>query len=304
MPGRRNVELKAHDPDPEATLRAALAVDAVIDCGVLHQRDTYFRAPEGRLKLRREDDRAQLIAYARADAPGARESAYRLVEVPDPDGLSAALESTVGVSVEVVKQRRLLLRDTVRIHLDRVEGLGSFVELEAVVPPGGSAALEHGKIGPLRDALGIADDRLEPRGYATLLLAAAKGTAGLVQRAREAMLHAHVPYSHFPVGAALRDEHGAIHAAPNVENAAYAQSQCAEASAIGVLVGSGAQRITEVAVIANAPLITPCGGCRQRLSELAGPDVKVHLCGPEGVRRTVRLGDLLPLPFGPQDLER
>ncbi len=57
-----------------------------------------------------------------------------------------------------------------------------------------------------------------------------------------------------------------------------------------------------VAVMADTELITPCGGCRQRLAELAGPHVPVHLCGPEGVRRTVTLGELLPLGFGARDL--
>jgi homotetrameric cytidine deaminase len=298
---RRNVELKAHDPAPAQTLRAALALDGVDDRGVLHQRDTYFRVPEGRLKLRREGERAQLISYARADAPGARESAYRLVDVPDPDALQAALESTAGISVDVVKQRRLLLWSGVRIHLDTVEGLGSFVELEAVAAPESDLTEEHAKVAYLRAALHIADDQLEPRGYALLLQGA--GAEPLVDAAVGAMARAYVPYSHFPVGAALRDEHGTIHAAANVENAAYPQGQCAEASAIGVLVAAGGTRISEIAVAGNSPLITPCGGCRQRLREFTTPDVKVHLCGPEGIRRTVTFADLLPLSFGPEDLE-
>jgi homotetrameric cytidine deaminase len=300
MHDRRNVELKAHDPDPDATLRAALALDGIEDRGVLRQRDTYFRAPRGRLKLRRQDDSAQLIAYARADAPGARQSAYRLVDVADPDALAAALESTYGVSVDVVKERRLLLWDGVRIHLDRVEGLGRFVELEAVAPADSDLSAEHEKVARLRQALDIRDDRLEPRGYAALLQGA--GAGELVDAARAAMQRAYVPYSRFPVGAALRDERGTIHAAANVENAAYPQGQCAEASAIGVLIAAGGARITEVAVAGRSELITPCGGCRQRLREFAAPDVKVHLCGPEGVRRTVAFGELLPLSFGPDDL--
>jgi homotetrameric cytidine deaminase len=297
----RNVELKAHDPRPDATLQAALALDGVEDRGVLHQRDTYFRAARTRLKLRRQDGAAELVSYARADAPGARESAYRIVPVPDPDALAAALGDTYGVSVDVVKERRLLLWDGVRIHLDAVDGLGRFVELEAVAPDDSDLREEHAKVARLRETLDIRDDALEPRGYAALLLAA--GADELVDRAVAAMARAYVPYSRFPVGAALRDEHGAVHAAANVENAAYPQGQCAEASAIGVLVAAGGSRITEIAVAGNAPLITPCGGCRQRLNEFADPDVKLHLCGPEGVRRTVTLADLLPLSFGPRDLD-
>jgi cytidine deaminase len=111
------------------------------------------------------------------------------------------------------------------------------------------------------------------------------------------MANAHVPYSKFHVGAALRDDAGGLHAGCNVENAAYPQGQCAEASAIGALVTQGGRRIAEIAVMADTELVTPCGGCRQRLSELAGPEVPVHLCGPEGIRRTLPLGDLLPYAF-------
>lgn len=124
----------------------------------------------------------------------------------------------------------------------------------------------------------------------------------LVAAARTARERAYAPYSRFAVGVAVRDEAGMVHLGANVENASYPQGWCAETSAIGALVTSGAHRITEVAVLADAELITPCGGCRQRLAEHAGADVAVHLCGPEGVRRTVTLGELLPLGFGAADL--
>ncbi|HEY0522141.1 MAG TPA: cytidine deaminase [Stellaceae bacterium] len=122
----------------------------------------------------------------------------------------------------------------------------------------------------------------------------------LFAAARRARQHAHAPYSGFKVGAAIRAEDGRIHAGANVENAAYPQSQCAEATAIGAMVTAGARRILEVAVVADSPEpISPCGGCRQRLAEFAAPEVKVHLCGPDGaMRRTVTMGDLLPFAFG------
>ncbi len=112
------------------------------------------------------------------------------------------------------------------------------------------------------------------------------------------------PYSGYAVGAALRDELGRIHAATNVENAAYPQGQCAEASAIGALVAAGGRRITEALVVADpaAGLPTPCGGCRQRLREFMALDAPIHLAGPGGVLRTVTLGELLPLSFGPEFL--
>ena len=297
MAPHRNVELKARDPEPERTLAAALAHGAA-DEGVLEQRDTYFAAREGRLKLREERGRpAQLIAYARADEAAARTSAYHLVDVPDPAVAAAALEAALGVTVVVAKRRRLLLWEGVRIHLDEVDGLGSWVELEAVAAPGSDLRAEHETVARLRNVLGIADAHVVARGYAAMLLDAGAATDRLVALARTAMQRAYAPYSRFHVGAALRDEAGALHCGPNVENGAYPQGQCAEASAIGALVAAGGTAIREVAVMADTELIVPCGGCRQRLAEFAGPDTPVHLCGPEGVRRTVTLAELLPLAF-------
>lgn len=298
----RNVELKGRDPDPAATLTAALAAGAE-DHGVLRQRDTYFAAREGRLKLReQEPGGAQLIAYEREDAAHARPSGYHLVDVPEPVVLAAALGAALGISVVVEKERRLLVRDGVRIHLDTVDGLGHWVELEAVAAPGSDLDVEHTKLARLRDALGLTDELVVAQGYAALLLAAGAATDRLVSLARDVRERAYAPYSRFGVGAALRDERGGLHAGANVENASYPEGHCAETSAIGALIASGARRIEEIAVLADAQLITPCGGCRQRLAELAGPEVPVHLCGPEGVRRTVPLGELLPFGFAATDL--
>jgi homotetrameric cytidine deaminase len=275
----------------------------VEDRGVLVQRDTYLGTHRGRLKLREEEGAtAHLIAYARADEAGARTSAYRLADVPDPAATLAALDAALGTEIVVEKERRLLLWRDVRIHLDQVTGLGAFVELEAVAPEDSDLAAEHEKVALLRDRLSIAAQHVEARGYAGLLLAGGAATDRLVELARDVRERAHVPYSRFTVGAALRDETGALHAGANVENAAYPEGNCAETSAIAALVARGGSRIEEVAVMADADLITPCGGCRQRLAELAGPDVPVHLCGPEGIRRTVKLGELLPLGFGAGDL--
>ncbi|WP_354701254.1 Cytidine deaminase [Paraconexibacter sp. AEG42_29] len=305
MPPARNVELKAHDPDPEATHRAAIAFGAA-DAGTLTQRDTYFPVPRGRLKLREQDGTtAQLIAYHRADAATARTSSYDRIDVPDPDTLIGALRATHGPGPVVRKERRLLLWENVRIHLDDVAGLGRFVELEAVAADdAGDLDAEHRKVADLRAALGIADDRIVAEGYAQLLTRVA-APDDLIDGARVAMGRAYVPYSHFRVGAALRSvgDAATVHLGANVENAAYPQTQCAEASAIGALIAAGGTRIAEVAVMADTPLITPCGGCRQRLAELAGPDTPVHLCGPEGVRQTVTLAQLLPYAFDAAAME-
>jgi homotetrameric cytidine deaminase len=305
MAPNRNVELKARDRDPDQTLRAALAHGAA-DEGVLTQRDTYFAAREGRLKLREERHGADgpwtatLIAYARADAATARTSAYHLVDVPDAATLSASLDAALGTVVVVEKARRLLLWEGVRIHLDAVEGLGTFLELEAVAPPDSDLRDEHRKVAELRAVLKMDDADVEARGYAALLLDAGGATDRLVALARVAMDRAYAPYSHFHVGVALRDEAGALHSGANVENGAYPQGACAEASAIGALVAAGGHRIAEAVVMADTDLIVPCGGCRQRLSEFAAADTPIHLAGPEGVRKTVTLADLLPYAF---DLE-
>jgi predicted adenylyl cyclase CyaB len=166
---RRNLELKARDPDPPATLRAALSLGAT-DEGVLEQRDTYFPVAHGRLKLREQTPgAAHLIQYARADAPRERESAYRIVAVTNPEELAVLLTAALGIDVVVTKRRRLLLWERVRIHLDEVEQLGAFVELEAVLDEGEELADAQPRIDRLRAALGIPDDRLQPLGYAQQL---------------------------------------------------------------------------------------------------------------------------------------
>jgi cytidine deaminase len=123
----------------------------------------------------------------------------------------------------------------------------------------------------------------------------------LLHLARTMMVRAHAPYSKFHVGAAVRDEDGGIHGGCNVENAAYPQGLCAEAGAIAALVAAGKRRVLECVVIGLGPeVITPCGGCRQKLREFAADEMKIHLCGPDGLHRTVTLGMLLPMSFGPQ----
>jgi cytidine deaminase len=106
--------------------------------------------------------------------------------------------------------------------------------------------------------------------------------ADLFDAAKKAQSSAYAPYSHFNVGAALRTPSGAIFSGCNVENAAYPQGACAE--------GDG--------------LCTPCGGCRQRIREFAAPEAPIHVAGPEGVRSTTSLAELLPYSFGPENLKQ
>jgi homotetrameric cytidine deaminase len=297
----RNVELKAVDADPAATLGRALAAGAE-DRGVLRQRDTYFGVRRGRLKLReQEPGGATLIGYERPDDAAERVSSYQLVPVEDPAGMRAALELADGIRVVVAKTRRLLMWETVRIHLDAVEGLGTYLELEAVAAPGSDLGRERAQVAHLRELLDIRDEALRAGSYADALLGAPDPE--LVELARAAARNAYAPYSDFPVGAAVRTADGRRFAGANVENAAYPQGQCAEASAIGALVAGGGGRIAEVVVAApSRELCTPCGGCRQRLREFAPDDAPIHLVDMERLRRTTSLAELLPLSFGPEHL--
>jgi cytidine deaminase len=106
------------------------------------------------------------------------------------------------------------------------------------------------------------------------------------------------------VGAALRTEDGRIFAGANIEVASYPEGWCAETTALGHYVMAGGGRISEVAVVAERMArITPCGGCRQRLAEFAGPQAKIHLCDDSGIVETVTMGEMLPFGFGGEILK-
>jgi homotetrameric cytidine deaminase len=203
------------------------------------------------------------------------------------------------VRVVVHKRRRLLQWENVRIHLDDVRGLGRFVELEAVAAAGADLAGERAKVDRLRSLLDIRDDELQAGSYSDLL--APQPDAELLRLARETSANAYAPYSKLHIGAALRTADGRRFTGANVENAAYPQGQCAEASAIGAMVAAGASHIEEV-VVASSHAVAPCGGCRQKLAEFGGPEAIVHLAGAGGVERTTTLGELLPLGFSSGDL--
>jgi homotetrameric cytidine deaminase len=288
---RVNIELKARDPDPSATAACCLALGAS-DQGVLAQSDTYYASRRGRLKLRVEEGAlgGELIAYWRPDAREASESRYVVAPVAAPDELAEALDAALGTVVVVSKRRRLFLWEGVRIHLDEIEDLGTFVEFEAVLPEAGDLDTARSKVDRLRAELGISDEALVSVGYADLLMDAPQA---LLRAADEAMRNAYAPYSEFKVGAAVRAASGAIYAGANVENVAYPQGQCAEASALGALVTAGETAITAVAVVAERlEICPPCGGCRQRLSEFGDASTPVYL-GPTATT----LGELLPGAF-------
>jgi len=120
----------------------------------------------------------------------------------------------------------------------------------------------------------------------------------LFQAAREARRRAHAPYSRFAVGAAVRGSSGAIYAGCNVENASFPEGWCAETSAIAAMVLAGERVIAEICIVADGPaLLTPCGGCRQRIAEFGAPRTRIHSANCHGVRRTFTLAELLPASF-------
>jgi cytidine deaminase len=126
----------------------------------------------------------------------------------------------------------------------------------------------------------------------------------LIERAREVQKRAYAPYSHFPVGAALRTDDGTIVVGVNVENASYPLGCCAERVAVYSAVAQGHQHFVRIAIVGPGPeVITPCGGCRQVLREFG--DLEIVMAEASGVKepRIMRLADLLPLSFGKGDMD-
>ena len=168
-----NLEIKARVADA-AALRALALPLATERLGVDMQTDTYFRVPRGRLKLRESSlSGAQLIPYQRPDRQAAKRSDYLVIPVEDPQTLRALLGDILGVQALVRKRREILLHHNVRIHLDEVEGLGSFMELEAVYD--GSAAAEvaeRQKVVRLCAQLGVAQADLIDTSYEALISSA------------------------------------------------------------------------------------------------------------------------------------
>src|ERR1044072_5184802 len=168
-PARRNVELKAIDPAPARSLDVCRTLGAE-DRGVIEQRDTHFVVSHGGLKLREETPGTpHLIQFERADEPQQRLSSYHVIGVENGTTCLAALRAAPGVCGVVVKRRHLFLWQAVRIHLDQVDGLGAFIELEAVASPESDLSREYGLVTELREAFAIGDDRLCATGYAEQL---------------------------------------------------------------------------------------------------------------------------------------
>ena len=171
----RNIEIKARIAGVAALqpLAARLA-----DTGptVIEQDDTFFACPHGRLKLRDQPGAgAELIFYQRADASGPKESFYLRVPVPDPKAMRELLQRAHGQAGRVRKRRVLFLVGRTRIHLDVVEGLGEFLELEVVLRDGESAAQGSVEARKIMAQLGVTPQQLTAGAYVDLLRQAASG---------------------------------------------------------------------------------------------------------------------------------
>lgn len=165
-----NLEIKARCADLVA-VRARAERLATSHLGVDAQVDTYFQVPRGRLKLRESSlSGGQLIPYLRRDERGPKRSDYQVIPVSDPSAVRGLLEAILGRHRVVRKRREIFLYENVRIHLDEVEGLGTFVELEAVFD--GSAAelaVQQRKVDFLMRELAVAPDDLLDVSYEGLL---------------------------------------------------------------------------------------------------------------------------------------
>lgn len=164
----RNVEIKARIESVEslAPLAAAIATEGPSE---IVQDDTFFDCDNGRLKLRTFSERSgELIFYRRQDQQGPKESFYLRFPTADPQSLSELLTIAYGRSGRVKKHRTLYLAGRTRIHLDRVDGLGDYLELEVVLADGESSADGHREAQDLMAKLGIRPDQLIDGSYADL----------------------------------------------------------------------------------------------------------------------------------------
>jgi predicted adenylyl cyclase CyaB len=165
----RNVEIKARVPTL-ATITPRAAAVATEGPLQIAQDDTFFTCPNGRLKLRAfSDAEGELIFYRRDDQAGPKQSFYLRSRTADPDGLREVLRLAHGVAGRVIKARTLYLVGRTRVHLDRVQGLGEFVELEVVLEDDESADDGVREAHALMARLGIEPSQLVDVAYVDLL---------------------------------------------------------------------------------------------------------------------------------------
>lgn len=163
-----NVEIKARCSNPES-VRVKLRGKNARFAGMDHQIDTYFRVAPGRLKLRQGNIENALIAYRRPDQQGPKTSDVTLAPVANSEELRSVLEQALGVLVTVDKQREIYYIGNVKFHVDEVQGLGSFVEIEACGQAGEEAKLRV-QCREYMELFGIKEEDLVEKSYSDLLM--------------------------------------------------------------------------------------------------------------------------------------
>ncbi len=236
--------------------------------------------------------------------------AYAVFEVavnPDPTPDAAARYADYRAAVPAMIERhggRYLARAAGAEALEGgpTEGRWHLVEF-----PSADAARafwespEYLALQPLR--AGAADVRAVLIDAATSVAAPTADDDALLAAAREIQQRAHVPYSQFHVGAAIRTDTGRVYVGCNVENAAYPQGVCAEGGAISAMVAGGDRVIDTIVTVCDGDQLgTPCGGCRQKIREFATPATTIRCAGPDGFVRSYSIAELLPDGFGPENL--
>jgi predicted adenylyl cyclase CyaB len=167
-----NIEIKARIPSVAALLPLARSLSDDAHLQLIHQDDTFFSVPNGRLKLRVfGDGSGELIHYLRLNAEGPKRSDYILSPVPEPESLREALARACGLLGRVRKERILVLVGNTRIHLDKVDALGEFLELEVRLQDGEDPADAVAAAHALMARLGVRTDQLVSGAYLDLLLA-------------------------------------------------------------------------------------------------------------------------------------
>ena len=165
MDRRRNIEVKARVASLGVARQMAREIPADFR-GTLHQIDTYFSCSQGRLKLREiKGQGAELIWYSRSDEGKPRASHYMICEIEHPSVLSVLLDSALSTIGRVEKKRDLFLWKNVRIHLDDVSGLGTFLEFEAVMPNDSDDAEGHALVQTLLEKFRISASDVLKRSY-------------------------------------------------------------------------------------------------------------------------------------------
>ena len=165
----QNIEIKAYATDYDEQFEKGLSISTQ-PREILRQKDTFFKCPQGRLKLREiPGQKAELIFYQRADQAGPKVSVYHITRTQDSDQLLQTMSNVCGLVGVVTKVRTLLMCGRTRLHFDQVDGLGSFIELEVVMMPDDDLTLAQQEAQDLMQKLGIKSEDLIDCAYMDLM---------------------------------------------------------------------------------------------------------------------------------------